>query len=104
MLRWNSSFHPLTYRRHRAADQSDFDRLSSTLSGRWSQRDVNGGFRGPAVIRARVLPVKSSAAGRVTTNFIASEWRLTRRPYDLLAFDPSPTLENRKLDTVVPPL
>jgi hypothetical protein len=29
----------------------------TTLSGRWSQRDVNGGFRGPAVIRARVFAV-----------------------------------------------
>jgi hypothetical protein len=80
---------------------------SSTLSGRWSQRDVNGGFRGPAVIRARVLPVKSSdniAVVRIAANFIAREWRLTRRPYDLRNFDPSPTLENRKLDVVGEPV
>jgi hypothetical protein len=76
----------------------------STHSGRWSQRGVNGGFRGPAVIRARLPPVKSSAAVRITANFIAREWRLTQRPYDLLTFDPSPTLENGKLDTVERPL
>jgi hypothetical protein len=46
----------------------------------------------------------AKAAVGITTNFIALEWRLTRRPYDLLAFDPSPTLENRKLDTVEQPL
>jgi hypothetical protein len=37
-------------------------------------------------------------------NFIDREWRLTQRPYDLLAFDPPPTLENGKLDIVEQPL
>jgi hypothetical protein len=76
----------------------------STHSGRWSQRGVNGGFRGPAVIRARLPPFKSSATVRITANFIDREWRLTQRPYDLLTFDPPPTLENGKLDIVEQPV
>jgi hypothetical protein len=43
------------------------------------------------------------AAVRIAANFIAREWWLTKGPYDPIAVDPSPTLENRKLDAVEQP-
>jgi hypothetical protein len=80
--------------------------LSSTHCGPWTRRRLFGGFWGTAVIHPFESVGKSSAdeaAVRIAANFIAREWWLTKGSYDLITVDPSPTLENRKLDAVEQP-
>jgi hypothetical protein len=83
------------------------DRQKTIHCGPWTRRRLFGGFWGTAVIHPFESVGKSSAdeaAVRIAANFIAREWWLTKGPYDLIAVDPSPTLENRKLDAVGEPV